>query len=246
MSALSAVKTGDYPLNLDLPVMVRVQEKGARRSNPFKDFFGDDSGFDDSFFDDFFSNATQKPLTLHTNGAAVKIKPLPTQGRPSDFSGAVGQFDMSSEASAKNGTTGDPLTLKIRIEGRGNFDRVMTSGLTNSSDWKTYKPNGKFAANDSAGIEGEKTFEQSIVPTRAGAQEIPALNFSYFDPEAQRYVTKNAAPIGIDVAQGNASAPVATLTPVADAPKPNSDDLAPNQLVTGRIVSSLRPLVLTP
>ena len=245
-SALSAVKAGDYPLNLDLPVMVRVQENGARRSNPFKDFFGDDSAFDDSFFDNFFSNATQKPLTLHTNGATVKIKPLPTQGRPADFSGAVGQFEASSEVSVKNGTTGDPLTLKIRIQGRGNFDRVTTSGLTNSSDWKTYKPNGKFTANDSAGIEGEKTFEQSIVPTKPGAQEIPALNFSYFDPEAQRYVTKSTTPIAIDVAQGNASVPVATAAPVADAPKPNSDGLAPDQLVTGRTVSSLRPLVLTP
>jgi len=245
-SALSAVKAGDYPLNLDLPVMVRVQEKGARRNNPFKDFFGDDSAFDDSFFDDFFSNATQKPLTLHTNGATVKIKPLPLQGRPSDFSGAVGQFEVSGEVSAKNGTTSDPLTLKIKIEGHGNFDRVTTSGLTNSSDWKTYKPNGKFTANDSARIEGEKTFEQSIVPTKPGVQEIPALNFSYFDPEAQRYVTKSTTPIAIDVAQGNTSVPVATAAPVADAQKPNSDGLAPDQLVIGRTVSSLRPLVLTP
>jgi len=245
-SALSAVKAGNYPLNLDLPVIVRVQEKGARRNNPFKDFFGDDSVLDDPFFDNFFSNATQKPLTLHTDGATVKIKPLPTQGRPPDFSGAVGQFELGSAISENNGTTGDPLTLKIKIEGRGNFDRVTTTGLTNSSDWKTYKPNGKFTANDSASIEGEKTFEQSIVPTKAGAQEIPALNFSYFDPEAQRYVTKSTTPIAIDVAQGNASAPVATPAPVADAPKPNSDGLAPDQLVTGRTVSSLRPLVLTP
>jgi len=245
-SALSAVKAGDYPLNLDLPVMVRVQEKGPRRNHPFKDLFDDDSAFDDAFFDDFFSNATQKPLTLHTDGATVKIKPLPSQGRPADFSGAVGQFEVSSGVSAKIGTTGDPLTLKVKIEGRGNFDRVTTNGLTNSSDWKTYKPNGKFAANDSAGIEGEKTFEQSIVPTRAGAQEIPALNFSYFDPEAQRYVTKSTTPITIDVAQGNTSVPVATVAPVADAPKPNSDSLAPDQLVTGRTISSMHPLVLTP
>jgi BatD DUF11 like domain len=245
-SALSAVKAGDYPLNVDLPVMVRVREKGARRNNPFKDFFGDDSALDDPFFDNFFSNATQKPLTLHTDGATVKIKPLPTQGRPADFSGAVGQFEVGSAISENNGTTGDPLTLKIKIEGRGNFDRVTATGLTNSSDWKTYKPNGKFTANDSAGIEGEKTFEQSIVPTKAGAQEIPALNFSYFDPEAQRYVTKSTTPIAIDVARGNASDPVVTPAPVADAPKPNSDGLALDQPVTGRTVSNLRPLILTP
>jgi BatD DUF11 like domain len=244
-SALSAVKAGDYPLNLDLPVMVRVQEKGARGNNPFKDFFGDDSAFDDPFFDNFFSNATQKPLTLHTDGATVKIKPLPTQGRPADFSGAVGQFDVTSDASAKNGTTGDPLTLKINITGRGNFDRVTTNGLTSSPNWKTYKPNGKFTPN---GIEGTRTFEQSIVATKAGAQEIPALSFSYFDPDTQRYVTKTTAPIAVDIAQGSATTPAAppTSEPVAHAPKTNSDGLAPDQVVRGGSVASLRPLVLTP
>jgi hypothetical protein len=247
-SALSAVKAGDYPLNLDLPVMVRVQEKGARGNNPFKDLFSDDSAFDDPFFDNFFSNATQKPLTLHTDGATVKIKPLPTQGRPADFSGAVGQFDMTAEASAKNGTTGDPLTLKMNITGHGNFDRVTTNGLASSSDWKTYKPNGKFAPDDSAGTEGTKTFEQSIVPTKAGAQEIPALRFSYFDPDTQRYVTKTTAPIAVDIAQGSATTPAAPATsaPVAAAPKAKGDGLAPDQVVTGRSVASLRPLVLTP
>jgi hypothetical protein len=247
-SALSAVKAGDYPLNLDLPVMVRVQEKGARGNNPFKDFFGDDSAFDDPFFDNFFSNATQKPLTLHTDGATVKIKPLPTQGRPADFSGAVGQFDVTAEASAKNGTTGDPLTLKMNITGRGNFDRVTTNALANSPDWKTYKPNGRFTANDSAGIEGTKSFEQSIVPTKAGAQEIPALSFSYFDPDTRRYVTKTTAPIAVEIAHGTATTPAAppTLAPVAHAPKANRDGLAPDQVVTGRSVASLRPLVLTP
>jgi BatD DUF11 like domain len=247
-SALSAVKAGDYPLNLDLPVIVKVQEKGARGNNPFKDFFGDDSAFDDPFFDNFFSNATQKPLTLHTDGATVKIKPLPTQGRPADFSGAVGQFDVTAEGSAKNGTTGDPLTLKMNITGRGNFDRVTTNGLRSSSDWKTYKPNGKFTPDDSAGIEGTETFEQSIVPTKAGAQEIPALSFSYLDPDTQRYVTKTTAPIAVEIAQGAATTPAAppTSARAAHAPKTNGDGLAPDQVVTGRSVTSLRPLVLTP
>ena len=247
-SALSAIKAGDYPLNLDLPVMVRVQEKGARGNNPFKDFFGDDSAFDDPFFDNFFSNATQKPLTLHTDGATVKIKSLPAQGRPADFSGAVGQFDMTAEAPVKNGTTGDPLALKINITGHGNFDRVTTNGLTSSSDWKTYKPNGKFTPDDSAGIEGTKTFEQSIVPTKPGAQEIPALSFSYFDPDTQRYVTKTTAPIAVDISQGSATTPAAppTSAPAVHAPKTNSDGLAPDQVVTARSVASLRPLVLTP
>jgi hypothetical protein len=248
-SALSAVKAGDYPLNLDLPVMARVQQKRARRNNPndpFKDFFGDDAGFGDAFFDDFFGNATQKPLTLHTDGAKVTIKPLPTEGRPAEFSGAVGQFEVVSQASAGNGTTGDPVTLKMIVNGRGNFDRVTTNGLANSSNWKTYKPNGKFFPADSSGTQGAKVFEQSIIPTKPGEQEIPALSFSYFDPEVQRYETKTTAPIALQIAQGSVAAPATTAqsAPSVDAPAAKNDGPAPDQLVNNRPVGSLRPLVL--
>ena len=89
-TALSAVKAGEYPLNLDLPVMVRVQERARRGSgghNPFKDFFGDNSPFggsmfDDSAFDNFFGQTTEKELTLHTDGAVMKINALPALGVP--------------------------------------------------------------------------------------------------------------------------------------------------------------------
>ncbi len=159
-SALSAVKAGDYPLNIDLPVMVRVQEKSRQRRggghNPFKDFFGDDSpfgdAFSDSFFDDFFAQATEKPLTLHNDGGSVQIDPLPTQGRPASFAGAVGQFEVSSEVTTASATAGDPLSLKMTISGTGNFDRVTTAGLPASSAWKTYKPSAQFEANDASGI----------------------------------------------------------------------------------------------
>jgi oxygen tolerance protein BatD len=248
-TALSAVKAGDYPLNLELPVMVRVQERAQRRgggSNPFQDFFGDDSAFGDSFFDDFFGNATQKPLTLHTEGAVVKIKPLPAKGRPADFSGAVGQFEVTSEASAATGTTGDPLTLKMNVTGRGNFDRVSFNGVPASADWKSYKPNARFEPADASGTQGTKTFEQSIVPAKAGAQKIPALRFSYFDPATESYVTKTTAPIAVEIAQGNTTPPVvANTAPVADAPKANTDGLAADMAPT-RATATLRPLVLAP
>ena len=249
-SALSAVKAGDYPLNLDLPVMVRVQEQGKRGGDrdPFNDPFGEDSPFGDAFFNDFFGHAIEKPLTLHTDGVAVKIKPLPTNGRPADFSGAVGQFEVMSEASTTNATTGDPLTLKLSITGRGNFDRVSTNGLTSSSNWKSYKPNGRFEPADSSGTAGTKTFDQSIVPTKAGSGEIPALHFSYFDPNTQAYVTKTTAPIAIEIAPGSATQAPATnvQAPPADVPKPNSDNLAADKIATGQSVRSLRPLVLAP
>jgi hypothetical protein len=257
-TALSAVKAGDYPLNVDLPVMVRVQERAAKRRtarrDPFGDFFGGnspfgDSPFDDSFFQDFLGQATEKPMTLHTDGSVVKIKALPLQGRPIGFSGAVGIFDITSEAAAATGSTGDPLTLKINITGLGNFDRVTTTGLPASAAWKSYKANPHFEPADSSNTSGTKTFEQSIVPMKAGAQEIPAVKFSFFDPDTQSYVTKTTNPIPVEIAQNTATpavaAPVAAA-PVADAPKTSPDGIAADQAVPASSTSSLRPLVFTP
>jgi len=257
-SSLSAVKAGEYPLNLDLPVMVRVKERAKRGAgggrNPFKDFFGagspfDDSFFEDSFFDDFFGAATEKPLTLHTDGSVVKIKALPLQGRPANFSGAVGQFALNSEASTTSGATGDPITLKINVTGQGNFGRVSMDGLPASTDWKSYKPSAKFEPGDSSGTTGTKTFEQSIVPLKAGRQEIPAVSFSYFDPEKDAYVTKATQPIAIEIAANAAAAPI--TNPVANAPATgeadtNSEGMAPDQEVPPHASASLRPLVLRP
>jgi hypothetical protein len=247
-SALSAVQAGDYPLNLELPVIVRVQEKVKRGGgNPFKDFFGEESPFDDSALDDFFGQVREKPLVLHSDSTPVKIQPLPVQGRPADFSGAVGKFDLSAEASVAKAMSGDPITLKIKITGQGNFDRVTTNGLVSSAAWKGYKPTLRFEPADTDGFAGTKVFEQTIVPNQSGSSVIPPMSFSYFDPEIPGYVTKTTSPIAIEIAPGStttaASAP--TTPAISPATAGSANGLMPDHLEIGR-ASSLHPVVLAP
>jgi hypothetical protein len=255
-SALAAVKAGDYPVNLELPVVVRVQERGRRGDNPFKQFFGnspfDNSFFNDPDFDDFFGGVTEKPLTLHTDLENLKVLSLPAAGRPADFSGAVGRFDVSSEAAPAQLTAGDPVTLRVKVSGQGNFDRVFSRGLAASAAWKTYPPSAQFAPADNAGYAGTKTFEQAVVPLQAGQEKIPALTFSYFDPDARQYVTRTTTPIAIAVAPGSAAPAVAALpassatSPISPAANLPASELAPNKVETGDFVSSLRPVLFAP
>jgi hypothetical protein len=243
-TTLSAVKAGDYPLNLDLPVTVQVPERASRHDNsPFG------SMLDDSFFDNFVGQTAEKSLTLHAQGDIVKIKALPLQGRPAGFSGAVGTFDVSAEAGAATGSTGDPLTLKINISGHGNFDRVSTNGLSSSDEWKSYRPSVKFQPEGGSAASGTKTFEQSVVPMKAGSQDIPSIRFSYFDPATQSYVTKTTSPIPVDIAQNSAPAPVVSqpaIAAAAAAPQSSPGDLAPDEVVPAHAGATLRPLVLAP
>ncbi len=190
---------------------------------------------------------TEKPLVLHSDSTPVKIQPLPVQGRPADFSGAVGKFDLSAEASVAKAMSGDPITLKIKITGQGNFDRVTTNGLASSAAWKGYKPNARFEPADSDGFAGTKVFEQAIVPTQSGSSEIPAMSFSYFDPETRSYVTKTTSPIAIEIAPGSTTASASVPQPRLSRRRllRSADGLVPDHLETGR-ASSLHPLVLAP
>ena len=248
-TTLSGVKAGEYPLNVDLPATIRVREKGRRGGrNPFKDFFGEDSPFgDSSFFDDFAGSVSEKEVTLHTDGAIVKVEAQPTKGRPADFSGAVGDFDLTAEAPATTATVGEPFTLKIQVSGKGNFDRVNMTGLARTAIWKTYRPSAKFATTDGTGFSGEKTFEQVVTPTKAGAQQIPSLSFSYFDPSDGHYVTRRTQPISIEIAAatpGTVSTSAASNAAGAPVQTANAPPAAPR--VSQSPIASLHPLVLHP
>lgn len=192
-TAIAAVKAGEHPLGAQIECIVLVPDS-SRRSNPFGGNL-----FDDPFFDHFFGGVQQKKITLQTQDATVKILPLPTEGRPADFSGAIGHFQISSLLSTKEVSVGDPITLNLKIFGTGNFDRVQAPNLDKNQSFKTYTPSSKFEPTNEAGFVGQKIFEQVLVPLRADVKEVPLLRFSFFDPENHQYVTLTSDPLPIQV-----------------------------------------------
>lgn len=242
---ITAVKAGDYEMSVELPTTVTVRQQAqrphSRRGNPFGDDFFDD------VFNNFFGMATQKQMVLNSEPGGVQILPLPTENRPASFTGAVGQFDLAAETTPTQTAAGDPVTLKLKISGAGNFDRVTAPAVEKSDAWKTYKPSVKFEPGDSAGYSGAKNFEQALVPTKAGRLEIPALAFNYFDPEKKQYVTRTTSPVSVEIAPGQTTTattvPAKPTPPIADSA---ASDLAPNQLTSGHFNATLQPWFTNP
>jgi hypothetical protein len=172
-------------------------------------------------------------------------------GRPAGFSGAVGTFEVSSDLSATESAGGDPLTLRLKVTGSGSFDRVNSPMLGAVDGWKTYQPTAKFAPADSAGYSGEKDFEQAVIPMQSGRQTVPALAFSFFNPDTRRYELKRTAPLSVEVspasagglAKATAAASKASSTPASEPPH---DGLRPDHVQTGNTVATLRPLYFQP
>lgn len=255
-SVLGAIKSGSYPLGLELPVTLNVQLPGgdSDMASRLRALFGTSSPgsfMDDSDFGNLFGRVVQKSVTLKPDATQVTVLPLPVDGRPANFSGAVGQFQIASDLTPATGTVGDPLTFKLTVTGKGNLARVSTDALQDSAQWRVYRTDSKVTTDDDSGLQGFKTFSQPVVPLQAGVLTVPGLSFSYFDPEAGRYVTRETQPIRVTVAPGTGPAQVAS-TLQSRGPLPGgtpgaaADALAPDVVVHGGYSATLEPVVLRP
>ena len=163
-------------------------------------------------FVDPFEDYQQQVIDVKTNGASIDIKALPTTDRPASFSGAVGDFALSTSAQPTKTRTGDPVSMKVTIKGLGNFDRMESPTLTNTDGWRTYQPSEETEALDDLGLSAVKTFSYPLVAEKP-ATNLPTVEFSYFDPNAEKYVTLKSAPIAIEVDGERLSDSVPAVTP---------------------------------
>jgi hypothetical protein len=187
-------------------------------------------------------SSAPKDMTIASPSSELKVLPLPTLGRPRDFSGAVGDFEVSSDVSPTRVAAWDPLTLHLRVSGVGNFDRVDAAMLDHLDHWKTYPPKSSFKASDAAQTHGEKVFEQPLIAEEPGEQTIPAIDFSYFNPRTHRYERAHTQPIKVMVA---ASLAEGSLDVPAESHNPNgafARRLRPDHPRPRASVSDLRPL----
>lgn len=186
----------------------------VRQRNPLAGLFDDDPFFqqfgslmmNDPFFnDDFFSSAAYKDVPVKLKSAPVKIQvlPLPDKEKPADYGNAVGSFNISATADKKSLTTDDALTYTIRITGTGNLKLIEAPKLPLPNGLSTYDPQVvDTITGRTTAITGSKIINYTISPNVPGDYEIPAVPFSYYDPQSGSYVTLQTEPIKIQVAEG--------------------------------------------
>ena len=241
-SLLGAVKPGTFSLTFEAPLTVRIRTR-PRQDSMLDDLLGD------PFLQNIFGATVQKDITASSPETPLTVVPLPAEGRPSDFGGAVGSFKVTTDVSAAKSTAGDPLTLRMHVTGAGNFDRVDSRMLSGDGQWKTYEPKANFTSTDPTGHRGEKIFEQPLIASQPGTHTIPALKFSYFDPGTRRYETAHSAPLTVAVAPAASSAgneaPPAPTTAGTRADEAHTG-LRPDHAATDARVDSLVPLYYQP
>ena len=156
-----------------------------------------------SFFDDFLPNAyetVRRPLT--TAPVTIDVKELPP-GKPASFSGAVGDYKMTSSISTNQLKTNDAVTVKVTISGNGNLKMIKNPEIVFPNDFEKLDPDVKTNIKASQnGVAGNKTIEYNAIPRYAGNFTIPASEFSYFDLKLGTYKTLKTDEFSLQVEQG--------------------------------------------
>src|SRR5437667_1090282 len=221
-SAIAAMHSGKLeigPVKAKAQVVVPRRLSSPRSRSPF-DLFDQDDPFSDPFFSNPFGQfGERREVEISSEPVTLDVKALP-QSAPPSFSGAIGNFTMTTEAKPKSVQVGDPITVTSTISGRGNFDRVNAPVVEDEHGWHKYPPSSKFKQDDEVGISGAKSFEMVLSPNEK-KQSIPMLAFSYFDPVKEQYVTLRSEPIAITVQGGAAPTQnVAASRPASPTPAP--------------------------
>ena len=222
---LFPLQTGNLqldPVEIDNRVRLYILNKSSRHvrhGDPLEEFLKDPfhfNPFDDPFFDDPFgggSGLTYRDFDYHltSNPVTIHVKPLPEEGKPENFTGAVGHFTVTATVDKDNLSTDDAGTLKLTISGEGNLQMISSPTVNFPGSFDTYDPKieDHFQKN-SIPFSGSRTFEYVFMPHAAGDYTIPAIRFAYFDPQAKAYKQVETTPIVLHVTMGNrtASSPV--------------------------------------
>lgn len=140
--------------------------------------------------------------TVTAGNRNIKVKPLPKQGRPENFSGAVGEFDFKVESSKKTLTASEAFNLKLEVSGKGNLMLFELPEPILPSSLEIYDPEHSEDIKTSLnGTKGRILDNYTIVTNESGQYPIPPISFSFFNPKTKRYKTINSEKIIINASE---------------------------------------------
>jgi hypothetical protein len=161
---------------------------------------------------------------------SIEVLPLPLAGKPTDFTGGVGQFSFDVSSSTTKLKAGDAFNLNLKIQGKGNIKLIDPPKINVPSEIELYDPQIKDAAQvSSGGMSGSKSFDYLMIPQAGGTYEIGPFQFTYFDPQKKSYQTISSAAIRLEVEKSAGEQPASNRSGSATGTKVIASDIRYNK-----------------
>ena len=186
---LTPQKSGTLKID-PMAIDITIQVKNKRSNDPFGDPFG------------FFGSYQTIVEEVSSKSLTVNVKDLPP-GAPANFTGAVGQFTLSSQVDKTSLEANQAVNYKLILSGNGNLHLIDNIPVSFPSNFEAYDPQKKdktFTTNN--GIGGKIEFEHLLIPRFKGEYIIEEQTFNFFDPKKNKYQTISTSPITINVLKG--------------------------------------------
>lgn len=184
-------KTGELeiePLTLDVPIDVQ----GNRR--------------------DFFGRRIMERVnkTISAGKRTINVKPLPLEGKPDGFNGAVGDFAFEVSTNKTQLNANESLQLDVKVSGKGNLKLFTLPEVKLPNTLEVYEPeHNERVSTNLAGMSGSVTDSYTVVPQFKGSYPVNPITFSFFDPKTEKYRTVTSKEFTIEVENGPISSATA-------------------------------------
>ena len=210
-------------------VVLYPQKSGLLALDPFalELYVQIPTGRRDFFGDPIMRSATK---TVKAGDLSINVRELPEEGKPLNFSGAVGDFELSVDASRTRLEANESTQIKVRVNGKGNLKLLSIPELSLPSALEKYDPEYTDDVRvNREGMNGSVSNSYTVVPRYAGSYPVDPIEFTYFDPNSKSYRTLNSDPFDLTVEGSTllpntgASAPIVEKnTPAASGFKSNA------------------------
>lgn len=154
---------------------------------------------------DFFGNVITKNVKKEFTSAKKIISPknLPLEGKPENFTGAVGKFKFNLSLSKEVLKANESSQIKVNVSGKGNLKLFELPTVETPAELEKYQPERKESVRiASDGLVGSVSDTYTVVPQFKGKYKIPKVSFSYFDPKVKKYETIDTEDLYVDVTEG--------------------------------------------
>ncbi len=197
---------------------------------------------------DFFGDPILRSATkvVSAGSSVINVKALPTEGRPENFSGAVGSFSFDATADKTRLDANESMQIRVEVSGSGNLKLLRLPELNLPSSLELYEPEFSDEVTVSSnGMRGKVSDTYTVVPRYVGSYPVDALSFNYFDPEKEVYIELSSIPLTVEVENGPRRAAASSSATAETAKEVSPSINAANAFVSNSFSSVFLPISKT-
>ena len=154
---------------------------------------------------DFFGNVIydQTSQMISTGMRRIIVKDLPQLGKPDSFSGAVGNFEFDVILNKNSLRATESFQAELKVKGKGNLKLFDLPDILVPNSMELFEPEREeLISTNLSGMSGSVSKFFTIIPRFQGNFPIEEVEFSYFDPNTEKYKVVKSPRLTIDVYDG--------------------------------------------